>query len=203
MTAPQRRSAILTAAMEVFAAHGYHGSSLDEIAVTAGISKALIYEHFSSKKELHAELMATHVAELFARLQANAVKGETGEDRLRGGIDAFLSFVEENRVAFRVLFRDAADPEVADVLAGVQAQALGVIAALINADPDGVILQIDDEDERQSRVETHAAMLSGAVQALAAWWEDHQDVPRSDLVERVVEFTWIGIEQLRNGRRAG
>lgn len=202
MAAPERREAILRAAMEVFADRGYHGSSLDEIALQAGISKALIYEHFNSKKELHGELLATHVAELFGRMQANATAGTTGEERLRGGVDAVLSFVEENRTAFRVLFRDAADPEVAEVLAGVQAQAVDVIAALITSDPDGVALQIEDEEERRSRIETHAAMLSGAVQALAAWWDDHQDAPRADLVERVIEFTWIGIEQLRAGRRA-
>lgn len=201
MAAPARRSAILDAAMEVFAARGYHGSSIEEIAQQAEISKALIYEHFTSKKELHAELLAMYVAELFGRLEANATMGTTGEERLRGGVDAFLAFVEENRVAFRVLFRDAADPEVAEVLAKVQAQAVGVIAALISADPDGVALRIEDEAERASRIETHAAMLSGAVQALAAWWEENQDVSRADLVERVMEFTWIGIEQLRAGKR--
>jgi AcrR family transcriptional regulator len=201
MAAPERRSAILDAALEVFAARGYHGSSIDEIAQQAGISKALIYEHFTSKKELHGELLATYVAELFGRLEANASMGTTGEDRLRGGVDAFLGFVEENRVAFRVLFRDAADPEVAEVLETVQAQAVGVIAALITADPEAILVQIADESERRMLVETHAAMLSGAVQALAAWWEENQEVPRAELVERVMEFTWIGIEQLRSGRR--
>jgi AcrR family transcriptional regulator len=201
MAAPERRSAILAAAMEVFGASGYHGSSIDEIAQQAGVSKALIYEHFTSKKELHEELLTTYVAELFGRLEANAGKGTTGEERLRGGVDAFLGFVEENRVAFRVLFRDAADPEVAEVLATVQAQAVGVIAALISADPDGAVLLVADEAERTMLIETHAAMLSGAVQALAAWWEENQDVPRSALVERVIEFTWVGIEQLRRRRR--
>jgi len=195
MAAPERREAILEAAMAVFAERGYHGSSLDEIAAAAGISKALIYEHFASKKELHGELLETHVAELFGRMRANALAGTTGEERLRGGVDAVLSFVEENRVAFRVLFRDAADPEVAEVLAGVQAQAVEVIAALIHEDPDRIL--VDDWV-----IETHAAMLSGAVQALAAWWDEHQDVSRADLVDRVIEFTWIGIEQLREGRRS-
>jgi len=195
MAAPERREAILEAAMAVFAERGYHGSSLDDIAAAAGISKALIYEHFASKKELHGELLETHVAELFGRMRANALAGTTGEERLRGGVDAVLSFVEENRVAFRALFRDAADPEVAEVLAGVQAQAVEVIAALIHEDPDRIL--VDDWV-----IETHAAMLSGAVQALAAWWDEHQDVSRADLVDRVIEFTWIGIEQLREGRRS-
>ncbi|MDX6675402.1 MAG: hypothetical protein QOH11_2820, partial [Solirubrobacteraceae bacterium] len=49
MPAGERRAAILDAAMNVFADRGYHASSIDEIAREAGVSKALIYEHFASK----------------------------------------------------------------------------------------------------------------------------------------------------------
>ena len=42
LTAEERREAILDAALEVFARRGYNGSSIDEIAHAAGISKALI-----------------------------------------------------------------------------------------------------------------------------------------------------------------
>jgi AcrR family transcriptional regulator len=189
MPAPLRREAILAAAEEVFARSGYHGASLDDIAQAAGISKALIYEHFASKRELHASLINMYVEEIFGRLQANAAAGQPGEERLRGGIDAFLSFVEEHREAWRALFRDAADPEVADVIERVQAQATAVIAALIAADPDA------PHDERA--IEMHAALLSGAVQSLANWWYDNQDVPRGRLVERAMEFCWIGIDRLR------
>ena len=109
-------AAILATAEEVFGRRGYHGASLDEIAQAAGISKALIYEHFASKRALHASLLEAHVGEIFLRLQANAESGTTGEERLRGGVDAFLSFVEEHRDAFRALLRDAADPEVSDLV---------------------------------------------------------------------------------------
>jgi hypothetical protein len=43
----------------------------------------------------------------------------------------------------------------------------------------------------------HAALLSGGVQSLANWWHDHQDVPRVVLVNRAMEFCWVGIERLR------
>jgi AcrR family transcriptional regulator len=186
MSAPRRRQALLLAAEEVFARHGYHGASLEEIAQAAGVSKTLIYEHFASKRDLHASLVHAHVEEIFRRLQANAERGATGEERLRGGIDAFLSFVEEHREAWRALLRDAADPEVGDVVERVQAQATGVIAALIAADPDAV-------HDSALAVEMHAQLLSGAVQSLANWWHDHQDVPREELVRRAMEFCWDGI----------
>ena len=190
MPAPLRREAILAAAEEVFARSGYHGASLDDIAQAAGISKALIYEHFASKRELHASLVGAQVEEIFRRLQANAAAGLPPEERLRGGIDAFLSFVEEHREAWRALFRDAADPEVGDLIERVQAQATAVIAALIASDPDA-------PHESERAIEMHAALLSGAVQSLANWWYDHQDVPRERLVQRTMEFCWVGIDRLR------
>lgn len=193
MPAPQRREAILSSAEEIFARHGYHGASLDDIAEAGGISKALIYEHFTSKRELHASLVHAHVEEIFRRLQANADtahSGTTAEDRLRGGIDAFLSFVEEHRDAYRALFRDAADPEVGDIIERARVQANSVIAALMAADPEA-------PQVRAEAIEMHAALLSGGVQSLANWWDDHRDVPRMVLVNRAMEFCWVGIERLR------
>ncbi len=190
LPAAQRREELLAAAEEVFGARGYHGASLDEIAGAAGVSKALIYEHFASKRELHASLVEAHVGEIFARLRANALAGTDGEARLRGGVDAFLAFVEDHRDAWRALFRDAADPEVGDVIERVQAQAVAVIAALIAADPESA-----HHDERTLQI--HAALLSGGVQALANWWDANRDVPRAELVDRAIEFCWNGIASLR------
>lgn len=190
LPAAQRREEILGAAEEVFGARGYHGAALEDIATAAGISKALIYEHFASKRELHASLVEAHVGEIFERLQANALAGTDGEARLRGGVDAFLAFVEDHRDAWRALFRDAADPEVGDVIERVQAQAVGVIAALIAADPESA-------HHDPQTIEMHAALLSGSVQALANWWDGHREVPRAELVERAIDFCWRGIESLR------
>ncbi len=199
LTAPERRAELLEAASEVFGRAGYHGASLEEIAATAGVSKALIYEHFASKRELHAELVEAHATEIFRRLQANADAGAaaTGEERLRGGIDAFLSFVEEHRDAWRALFRDAADPEVTEEIARVRAQAAGVIAALLAADTKrqpGVTAK-----QRAQFFEMHAQMLAGAIQLLAHWWSDHPEIPRESVVDRAMEFCWIGLDRVSQG----
>lgn len=200
MTATERRETILEAAEDVFATSGYHGSSLDEIAQAAGISKALIYEHFASKRELHESLLSAHADEILLRLAANAAGGLDGEERLRGGVDAFLGFVEERRDAWRALFRDAADPDVVAVIDRVQAQATTAIAELIFADPSAPQRAPGETPEEHARnVEILAQLISGAVQALANWWYDHQDVPRAVLVDRVMEFAWLGLERVRDG----
>src|SRR5437764_5949578 len=131
LTAEDRRAAILDAALEVFGHRGYHAASIDEIAHAAGISKALIYEHFPSKRDLHVSLLEVHVHEIFGRLADSAATSEPGEVRLRAGVDAFLGWAEEHGDAFRMLFRDAVEPEVVEFVARVQTQATTAIAELI------------------------------------------------------------------------
>src|SRR5919198_523121 len=89
MPAAQRREVILTAAEETFGRSGYHGASLDDVAHAAGVSKSLIY---------------AHATEIFTRVEAAVARGQSGEQRLRNGVDAFLAFVEEHRDAWRALF---------------------------------------------------------------------------------------------------
>jgi AcrR family transcriptional regulator len=190
MSAADRRREILEAAMAAFASRGYHGTSIDDIASAAGISKALIYEHFTSKRDLHATLIALQADELFGRLRASAALDREPDERLRGGVDAFLGFVEERREAWRALFRDAGDPELGEVVERVQRDATRAIVALMLADP-----ATSAEAEREVEIVAH--MLSGAVQALAGWWYDHPEVPREALVDRVMAFAWTGLERLR------
>ena len=48
----KRREQILQAAVEVFSRQGYDRARMEEIAETAGIAKATLYEYFSSKHEM-------------------------------------------------------------------------------------------------------------------------------------------------------
>jgi AcrR family transcriptional regulator len=191
LSAAERRRRILAAAQEVFAQKGYHGSSLDEIAQASGTSKALIYEHFDSKRALHETLLTEHANALLERFAANAATGATGEERLRGGVDAFFAWVQERPEAWRALFRDAADPDLAPMIGRLQAQAAQAIAALVPPGAPG-------SDPQQ--VEVYAQLTSGACQALANWWADHPEVERAVLVDRVIEFCWVGMQRLAAAR---
>ncbi len=193
LTAQARREAILDAATAVFAERGYNGASVDDVAGAAGVSKALIYEHFPSKKDLHASLVERETTELFARLEANAGTGTQGAERMRGGVEAFLGFVAERREAWRMLFRDAADPEMVEMLDRVEEQAAGVLVALMEEEVD--------EDEPREDLEVFARLLSGALQAVANWWLEHPEVGRAELADRVMDFAWLGLERRRGGER--
>jgi AcrR family transcriptional regulator len=197
LTADERRRAILDAAQDVFAGRGYHGSSIDEIAQAAGISKALIYEHFPSKKDLHVSLLHMHVQELFDRLSASAATEEPGEIRLRAGLDAFFGWVEDHRGAFRMVFRDAADPEVSDAVRRIQAQATAAVAALMATEP---MVPAATEQARERGIRMLAQQLTGGMQALALWWDENLDVPRTAVVDSAMDFCWLGLERVRDGQ---
>jgi AcrR family transcriptional regulator len=200
LTAEARRAAILDAASAVFSARGYHSASIDDIAGEAGVSKALIYEHFASKQELHAKLVEAHAAELYARLAAAVPSVEGSASRLATGLDAFFRFVEERRDAWRMLFREAADPEAVAVLDRMLAQVTAVVAGLIAAEPGARNLPQGDR-ERDRGILLIAQMLVGAVQTVANWWADNEEVPREHLVETAMDFAWLGLERLSRGER--
>ena len=201
LTGEERRAAILDSALAVFAERGYHASSIDDIAREGGVSKALIYEHFASKQGLYAELLEHHAGELFERLAAAiAAAGSGAVERLAVGLDAFFAFVEDHRVAWRMLFREATDPEVAVLLDRIVAQVTALVAALIAEDP-GARAAGQDEAARDRGIQMLARMLVGSVQSLANWWADHQEVSRERIVEVTMDFAWTGLERLSHGER--
>jgi AcrR family transcriptional regulator len=197
----ERRAAILESALAVFADRGYHASSIDDIAREGGVSKALIYEHFASKQQLYAELLNEHAGELIERLAAAMEEAaSTGAARLATGLDAFYRFVEERRVAWRMLFREANDPEMAAVLERIVAQVTGVVAALIAQDP-GSRSSAGGSKARDQGIQMLAQMLVGSVQSLSNWWADHQEVPREKILEMTMDYAWLGLERLSEGER--
>jgi AcrR family transcriptional regulator len=198
MPAAERREVILAAALEAFSERGFHEASLDEVAARAGVSKALIYEHFASKRELTRALLDTYVHELLGRLAEAIASAEPGEQRMRTGVDAVLQFVEERPGAWRMIFRNSADPDIADLFAALQAEAATAIASAMAADATEVGIP---SPPTPTQIEMLAQQLSGAVQAIATWWTEHPEVPRAGVLEMVMDFCWIGFQRLGEGER--
>jgi TetR/AcrR family transcriptional repressor of mexJK operon len=61
---------IFEAAATLFLRHGYLGTSMDEIAALAGVSKQTIYTHFANKEQLFTELVVAGVTDRADRLAA-------------------------------------------------------------------------------------------------------------------------------------
>jgi len=194
----ERRQLILEAAMGVFSARGYQEAAMAEIAREAGITAAVLYDHFPSKAELQVTLLESQTNELLRFVGAAVAEGpEDRAERFRVGVDAFFAFVEDHPYAWRMLFRDPpGDPAVTAAHGRVHRQATAGIAAFLLADAPPEFLARPDAEQT---AEMFAQMLKMAQNGLAIWWYEHRETPRQVLVDRVVEFCWQGLERFAAG----
>jgi AcrR family transcriptional regulator len=90
---PVGETGILEAAIAVMAEHGYHGTSVRDIAERAGVSPAALYHHFGSKQEVLATIMERGIEALLRRTRtALAAAGEAPADRLRALVGVQILF---------------------------------------------------------------------------------------------------------------
>jgi AcrR family transcriptional regulator len=195
MSGAERRELIIEAALEGFAAHGYHGISLNDIAATAGITKAVLYDHFDSKRDLHIFLLYKICDEMAEEVVAGSTKDGGPESRLRGGIDAFFAFIEE-RPAARLLFReDSLDPQIVEARQATQQRATDTIAELFAGDPR----LLPEAKTREGWIGLLAELVKGGLYGLAIWSLERPTVERQTLVDAAVTLYWTGLEQLYAG----
>ncbi|MGW6566689.1 TetR/AcrR family transcriptional regulator [Streptomyces sp. NPDC054975] len=76
---PRTRAALLKAALETFAEHGFHATSIEQICERAGYTRGAYYSNFASKEELFLALFDEHSERTVRRL-AEAVDTLSAED---------------------------------------------------------------------------------------------------------------------------
>src|SRR5919204_5295949 len=130
LTAAARREVIERSAMEVFAERGYHGASIDEIARRSGVTPPVVYDHFSSKLELHKRLLERTRDELLAMWSEQLGGDEPAEERIPRALDAWARYVEEHPYAPRMFFNETTgDPDVEAIHRQVKAQGAAALGA--------------------------------------------------------------------------
>jgi AcrR family transcriptional regulator len=202
MKAGARREVIVAAAAELFAAHGYRGASIEEIARRSGVTPPVVYEHFDSKRDLYRDLLERHFAELREVWGEHFVGDDPLERRVANSFDAWFAYVEQHPFAGRVLFRYSTDPEIEAVHAEVAAQSREAILPLFAAEPGAGNVAGSVAGEG---IEMVWVVLRGVLQGLAVWWSEHPDVPRERIVATAMNSLWIGFDRAQRGEgwRAG
>lgn len=95
---PAGDAAIIEATIEVMAEHGYHGTSVRDIAMRAGLSPAALYHHFESKQQVLATIMERGIQALLARTKAALESaGDAPADRLRSLVEVQVLFHLEDQ----------------------------------------------------------------------------------------------------------
>jgi AcrR family transcriptional regulator len=99
-----RRAQLLQAALHIFTTKGYHAAAMDDIAERAGVSKPVLYQHFSSKLELYLALLDLGSKELIAKLAEALDSTRDNGQRVLAAVQAYVSFVDDSAAAVRLLF---------------------------------------------------------------------------------------------------
>src|SRR3954464_9622571 len=86
-----REAQMVAAAERLFAEHGYHGVSMDQIAAASGITKPMLYDYFCSKEGLFLARPARARGGLFEGIGGAVRRAGDAESALRVGISAFLT----------------------------------------------------------------------------------------------------------------
>jgi AcrR family transcriptional regulator len=186
-----REEQLLEVAEEVFAQQGYQGTSIEDIARMAGVTRPVVYDHFGSKEGIYLACVRHARGELERLINEAAGTTDDPAAQLWGGINAYFEFVERHGRAWDVLFGQGAavaGPAAEEVMRQRFATVAG-IAGLLK--PFVAQSGVDDQ-----AVEALAHALSGSGEQLAKWWRQNPDLTREQVAGYHMAFAWLGLEQL-------
>jgi AcrR family transcriptional regulator len=140
LPAAERREQLLAIALEVFAHQGFHGTSMNDVAEAAGVTKPVLYQHFSSKRELYLALLDEAGTRLLGAIGKATSNAASPREQVTAGFGAYFRWVAEDHASFSLLFGSGArrDEEFAVAVREVERAIAGAIAPLIQADIDPV-----------------------------------------------------------------
>ena len=106
LSASERRAQLIDVGRSVFAKHGYEGTSVEEIAQRAKVSKPIVYEHFGGKEGLYAVVVDREMSYVVRRI-TEAIAAGTPRERVERASLAFLTYVRDYPDGFAVLSQDS------------------------------------------------------------------------------------------------
>jgi len=197
MTAAERRDQLIGVARNCFAEKGFDGTSIEEIAARASVSKPVIYEHFGGKEGLYAVVVDREVTTLLTGLRVAITNPHAGSRRLLElATLALLDYIESCPEGFQIIMRDSSElggSGFASILNDVIARVESVLIPKFEAqgfDPKAVPLI--------------AQALTGLVAMTGQWWLDNPDFTKEEVVKYLVNLAWNGMHHLdQNFRLSG
>jgi AcrR family transcriptional regulator len=189
LPAHERRQQLLAVAVHVFSEHGFHTTSMNDVAEAAGVTKPVLYQHFASKRELYRELLVEIGGQLKDTIAKATVDAEGPRQQIERGFAAYFGFVAENTDAFHVLFGAGTrrDEEFAEEARKVEESVAEMVAGLI---------EIAGISEQQRRL--HGNGLVGLAEGACRYWVHHGvDVDAETLAAQVAQLAWAGLRGIR------
>ncbi|MGW1229384.1 TetR/AcrR family transcriptional regulator [Streptomyces sp. NPDC001478] len=193
MTGKERREQLLDIGRTLFADKGFEGTSVEEIAARAGVSKPVVYEHFGGKEGLYAVVVDREMRQLLDMVTGALTAGHPRE-LLEQAAFALLDYIETYTDGFRILVRDSP-----------VAQSTGTFASLIS----DIATQVEDILGLEFKARgfdaklapLYAQALVGMVALTGQWWVNARKPKKSEVAAHLVNLAWHGLENLESKPR--
>ncbi|ACU98204.1 TetR/AcrR family transcriptional regulator [Saccharomonospora viridis] len=193
MTGAERRQQLLDVARSLFAEKGFDGTSIEEIANRANVSKPVVYEHFGGKEGIYAVVVDRETRLLLDRM-VSTLHGGHPRELLEQAAVALLSYVEDCHDGFRILVRDSP-----------VASSTGTFSTLLNdiaSQVEYVLAQeFDSRGYDDKLAPLYAQALVGMVALTGQWWLDARKPKRNEVAAHLVNLAWNGLSNLEHKPR--
>jgi AcrR family transcriptional regulator len=188
MTGKERRAQLLDVGRRLFAERGLDGTSIEEIAARAGVSKPVVYEHFGGKEGLYAVVVDREV-ERFLTMATTLLEGEDTMAKFEIAAVQLLRYIQENSDGFRILVRDSNPTSGSGTFASLISDIASQVEHIL-----GDVLKARGYDPKLAPV--YAQMLVGMVAFAGQWWLDARKPKLEEMAAHLVNLAWNGLSQL-------
>ena len=189
MTAHERREQLVAVSRALFAEKGFDGTSIEEIAARAKVSKPVVYEHFGGKEGIYAVVVDREIQALTSALTAALKQGGHPKMIVERMALALLTYIETSEDGFRILVRDSP-----------VAQATGTFSSLIGDVAVQVEHLLGDQFKRRGldprTAPMYAKMLVGMVALTGQHWLDARQFDKHEVAAHLVNLAWNGLTGL-------
>ncbi|MGH8827428.1 MAG: TetR/AcrR family transcriptional regulator [Jiangellaceae bacterium] len=191
MTGKQRREQLLDVGRSLFAERGFDGTSIEEIAARASVSKPVVYEHFGGKEGLYAVVVDREMEQLLHRITTALGSATHPRVVLERAAMALLDYIEASTDGFRILVRDSPVAQSTGGFASLISDAASQVEHILAA-------EFKSRGFEAKYAPMYAQMLVGMVALTGQWWLDVRRPKKSDVAAHLVNLAWNGLAGLEH-----
>ena len=175
--------------MPVFAQQGFHVTSMSDIAAAAGVTKPVLYQHFTSKRQLYGQLLAEVGSQIQEAITKAVASANTPREQVERGFAAYFRFVDDHRDAFQLFYASGSwrDEEFSSLTQEVENTIAAQVAELI---------EIEGLSTEQRRLLGHG--IVGMIEGASTHWLSSDDkTDPEELTRQLADLAWRGLRGVR------
>jgi AcrR family transcriptional regulator len=167
-------------------------AGMDEIAKEAGVTKPVLYRHFTDKADLYLAVGTRATDILMSSIVPALAEDAPIYERIRRAVDCYVGFVDEYRELYQFLVLRP-NPTKRDIVQEDKSKIAEVLTELLAA-----YLKMFRMDPVVAGPSAHG--IVGLVQGAVEWWLDHPgEMTRPQLTDHLTTLIWHGIDGVLRG----